>query len=353
MPKTNTTNKTWYSMNAKKHHAEIYIYEEIGFWGITAGDFAKELVALGDLETITLHLNTPGGSVADGTAIYNSIKKNSATVTVEIDGYALSMGSIIALAGDTIKMADNALFMIHNPWGWAMGDSEDMRKAAEVNDHHKEAMLNTYESKTGLDRDELSKMMDDETWFNADEALESGFIDEVTESVELAASANTHEFLNKLNLKNMPNDFFNTFDDPKNHLNNQFLATFKKFLLNSNKPQEKKEQPMNMKKFKALFAAKKDAETAYKKALADNPDLEKQLTNDEVDVNLSSVVADLGKNTDEIDALKQTVEKLSAEVEEAKTSHDKLVEALKTTVEDFQRDEADGGAIELNTKDIY
>ena len=196
--------------------------------GVTAASFAKELVALGDISTITLHLNTPGGSVGDGTAIYNALKNHKATVTVEIDGYALSMGSIIALAGDTIKMSSNALFMIHNPSGIVFGDAEDMRKSANVTDKHKEAMLNTYQARTGIDRNKLSKMMNDETWFTADEALDNGFIDEVTDPVELAASANTQQFMSDLNLKHQPDGFLNS--EPNIKVNPGLITAFKNFV---------------------------------------------------------------------------------------------------------------------------
>ena len=349
MPKNN---QTWYSMSAINTHGTIYIYEEIGVWGVTSASFAKELTALGDISTITLHLNTPGGSVADGTAIYNALKNHKATVTVEIDGYALSMGSIIALAGDTIKMAENALFMIHNPSSIAFGDGDELRKSADITDKHKEAMLNTYQAKTGIERKELSKMMDDETWFSATEALESGFIDEVTGAVELVASANTQQFVADLGLKNQPSNFLNPFDDVPKHLHNQLITAFKKFVANFNKPQQKQEKkeiiPMNIKDLKALFHAKKDAESAYQVAADANPELARQIDADGKDIAPDADDSPkAGVSADESQTILKLVDQvasLKSQLETTNKNHDELIAKLGATIESFNRDEADGGA---------
>ncbi len=343
--------RTWYAMSAKDTHSTIYIYEEIGYWGITATAFAKDLEALGDVNTITLHLNTPGGSVADGTAIYNVLKNHKASVTVEIDGYALSMGSIIALAGDTIKMAENALFMIHNPSGIAFGDADKLHKSAGIMDKHKQAMLNTYQSKTGMERQALSKMMDDETWFSADEALESGFIDEVTGVVELVASANTQQFVADLELKNQPSDFLGSVK-AQDVLNYGLITAFKKFVSNFHKTQTKQEKketnPMNIKDLKALFSAKKDADTAYQVAATANPDLAKQMSADDKDTapNADDSLETV-PNADEsptILKLVDQVKSLESQLATANQNHEALIAKLGTTIEDFNRDEADGGA---------
>lgn len=346
MPKNK---QTWYSMSAKDTHGTIYIYEEIGYWGVTSASFAKELVSLGDINTITLHLNTPGGSVGDGTAIYNALKNHKASVTVEIDGYALSMGSIIALAGDTIKMADNALFMIHNPWGIAFGDADEMRKSADITDKHKQAMLNTYQSKTGMDRNKLSKMMNDETWLTAEEALAYGFIDEVTDAVELAASANTQQFVHDLNLKNQPDNFLSPVktNDVQVHLG--LITAFKKLVSNFNKTQEKKEtNPMNIKDLKALFSAKKDADSAYQVAVDANPDLAKQMSADDKDTTPNADDSpETVPNADESPAILKLVDQvksLESQLATANQNHEALIVKLGTTIEDFNRDEADGGA---------
>jgi len=189
--------KSWYAMEAQGNlSAEVLIYDEIGMWGISAKQFAEDLKELGNIKHLNIRINSPGGSVTDGNAIYNIIRNHAARTTVDIDGIALSMGSVIAMAGDHITMADNGLMMIHNPWGGAMGDADEMRKTADVMDKMKKTLLSAYTKKTGLSEDVISGMMDDETWLDADEALEQGFIDEIGGEIELAASFDLSEFRN-------------------------------------------------------------------------------------------------------------------------------------------------------------
>ncbi|SEG15021.1 ClpP-like prohead protease/major capsid protein fusion protein [Marinobacterium lutimaris] len=184
--------KSWYSIKAAASPgaAEVYVYDEIGYWGITASDFARDLKALGDLNAIDLHINSPGGSVFDGTAIYNLLKNHKASVTVHIDGLAASMASIIAMAGDRIIMPENALMMIHNPWGGAVGDADELRKQAEVLDKVKASLLTVYTGRTGLSTEDVTAIMDQETWYTGTEAVAAGFADETSAAVDLAASAN-------------------------------------------------------------------------------------------------------------------------------------------------------------------
>lgn len=176
--------------------AEIHIFDEIGTDGTTAKIFADELRAIGNVSRITLKINSPGGSVFDGNAIYNTLIKHKASVHVEIEGIALSMGSVIAMAGDHISMAENALMMIHNTWGSAVGDAAELRKTADILDKTKESIMSAYVRKTGKSYKEISALMDDETWFTAEEALEQGFVDEVTDQLEIAASFDPTKFTN-------------------------------------------------------------------------------------------------------------------------------------------------------------
>ncbi len=195
--KPKDSEKSWYAMSAAGNQsAEVLIYDEIGMWGITAKRFAEDLKDLGNIKNLNVRINSPGGSVTDGNAIYNIIRNHEAYVTVDIDGIALSMGSVIAMAGDHINMADNALFMIHNPWGGAMGDADEMRKTADVMDKMKKTLLSSYTKKTGLSEAVISDMMDDETWLDAAEALEQGFIDEISGEIELAAVFDLSGFRN-------------------------------------------------------------------------------------------------------------------------------------------------------------
>ncbi len=186
-------NKSWFSMVGMANHAEIMIYDEIGVWGISAKDFVDELNAL-DVEKIDLRLNTPGGSVFDGIAIYNALKRHKASITVYIDGLAASMGSIIALAGETVHMAENAFYMIHNPWGFAIGDASEMRGQADVLDKLAGTMARIYSEFSGMDYDTVIAAMDAETWYGAEDALEAGFITEIDEGHKIAAYSDLDRF---------------------------------------------------------------------------------------------------------------------------------------------------------------
>ncbi len=180
----NKDKKSWYEIIAKSDEADIYIYEEIGLWGIGAKDFITELKEI-KANKINLHVNSPGGSVFDGTAIYNALKNHKAEIITYIDGLAASMASVIALAGNTVNMAENALFMIHNPSGCACGDAEDMRKTAEILDKIKLTIIVPYENRYKGEDKTIETLMDEETWLTAAEAEELGFIDNITGKVEI------------------------------------------------------------------------------------------------------------------------------------------------------------------------
>lgn len=126
-------------------------------------------------KALTVWIDTAGGSVFAASGIYNALKEHKGHVTVKVDGQALSAGSIIAMAGDEVLMGPVSMMMIHNPWFRAAGDANEFRHHAEVLDQVKEAIINAYETKTGLNRDELWKLMDEETWMNARRAVELGF----------------------------------------------------------------------------------------------------------------------------------------------------------------------------------
>ncbi len=156
---------------------QIDIYGDIGesFWSESITDTDVKAL-LDQMEgDVTVRINSPGGSVFDGFAIYNLLKQHDGEIHVKIDALAASAASVIAMAGDSIEMADNSLMMIHEPWSMALGDSSEMRKTAELLDKIRDSIVTTYKSKTDLSDDEIKQMMVDETWFNADEAIESGF----------------------------------------------------------------------------------------------------------------------------------------------------------------------------------
>lgn len=191
---------------ASKDSADIYIYDQIGgsFWseGVTAKQFVKDLKAL-DVKTINLHINSPGGSVFEAMAIYNALKDHPATVISNIDGLAASAATFVSLAGDTVKMAENAMFMIHNPWMATAGDSEQLRKDADILDKIRETMVSIYMDKYVGSQNDLIAALDAETWYSAQEALDAGFIDELKNELKAAAMFNPEVF-SSLGFKHAP-----------------------------------------------------------------------------------------------------------------------------------------------------
>ena len=172
--------------NAKK--GEMYIYDEISRWGISAASFAKELQSLGSIDELDIYMNSPGGSVFDGIAIGNQLARFGAKrKTMHIDGIAASIASVIMMAATEIKIASNGTVMIHDPWAFAMGTSKDMRKMADSLDMTRTQILDTYVARTKGDREKISDWMTEETWMNATEAKERGFVDTITEAVEIEA----------------------------------------------------------------------------------------------------------------------------------------------------------------------
>jgi ATP-dependent protease ClpP protease subunit len=177
--------------------AELMIYDMIGGWdGVTAKRVADDLKSLGRVDVINVRLNSFGGEVFEGYAIYNQLKRHPARVEVDIDGAACSIASIIACAGDTVRMARNAMYMIHDPAGAAFGSSKDMRKTADLLDQVREQLVETYVQRTGLSAAAVSDYMSAETWFKAAEAAELGFVNQVTDELKLAASADLERFHN-------------------------------------------------------------------------------------------------------------------------------------------------------------
>ena len=200
---TKTNNQSWYSIKAKANDtAEISIYDEIGYWGVTAKSFSKDLKALGNnLKQINLHIHSPGGDVFDGIAIYNLLKNHPANVTVYIDGLAASMASVIAMAGNEVIMPENAMMMIHKPWGIQGGDAEDMRKYADLLDKVENTLIPAYASKTGKTPEELAEMLSAETWLNGKECVEQGFADKLAEPLVAMASIKSRKLED---FENMP-----------------------------------------------------------------------------------------------------------------------------------------------------
>ena len=189
-------NEKWYNIQNKAGEtADIYIFDEIGTYGVTAQDFISEIKGLKDMP-INLRINSLGGDVFDGMAMYNVIKRREAKTTVYIEGIAASIATIIALGADEVIMAENSLFMIHNAWGGTSGEAKDMRKTAQTLDKITSELTDIYVKKTGLSYDALAEMMDEESWLNAQEAFDLGFIDTISDSIKVAAKYDVSKFKN-------------------------------------------------------------------------------------------------------------------------------------------------------------
>ncbi|PTQ70359.1 ATP-dependent protease ClpP protease subunit [Pseudomonas sp. GV071] len=183
---------SWYSIKSlSRGTAEILLYDEIGAWGITARQFAKDLKALGDLSRIDLRVHSPGGDVFEGTAIYNLLKHHPARVDGYVDGLAASMATVILMACDVVYIPENGLMMVHKPWGITGGDADDMRRYVELLDKIEDTMVMAYASKTGKSAEDIKALLKEETWMTGKEAIEAGFADQLTEPLAAAAHLNS------------------------------------------------------------------------------------------------------------------------------------------------------------------
>ena len=180
------------NQEAESKTLDLYIYSDvegdsIDFWTgetikseTSANTFREKLEGFGELDNINIYINSLGGSCKEGHAIYNILKRCKAYKTVYIDGYACSVASVIAMAGDKIIMPKNTIMMIHNAWTWASGNAKELRKVADDMDVLNSAFINAYLNKVGdkLSQEKLQQMLDEETFLNAEQCIEFGLADE-------------------------------------------------------------------------------------------------------------------------------------------------------------------------------
>lgn len=205
---------TWYTITAKADISEIWLYDEIGFYGIGAKEFIADLNAVHSPK-IALHINSPGGEVFEGNAIYNALKRHAATVTTYIDGLAASIASVIALAGEQVIIAANGLVMLHNPSGLVMGTADDMRRTAGVLDKIRDTMVGVYAGKSGKTEADIKAILDSETWYSADEAKDAGFVDVIADPVEATACARYVPLMGRYGYKRIPRSITDAHTQPK------------------------------------------------------------------------------------------------------------------------------------------
>jgi len=180
--------------------AELLIYGDIGeSWfeeTVTAKQVAADLAEM-NVDYINVRINSYGGSVSDGITIHNVLRKHDAAVNISIEGVAISIASLIAMAGDTVEMSANAMFMVHAPWSGLMGNAVEMREFADILDKYADAMSSSYMRKTGKSKEEILSMLTDgeDHYFTAQEALDFGFVDVISENeVDVAAGFRESKF---------------------------------------------------------------------------------------------------------------------------------------------------------------
>lgn len=173
---------------------------EYSWWGdeVTPAAFKNELYQKGGGKPVTVLFNSPGGEVIAASVIRSILQLYPGRVTADIVGLAASAATIVVTGADIVKMRESALFLIHDPSGLAYGNIDEIKAFIEVLKTVKDSIIDTYETKTGLDRDKLSKMMSDESWMTAREAKELGFVDEVIFGAKKEAYAKSAGFVNCL-----------------------------------------------------------------------------------------------------------------------------------------------------------
>lgn len=174
--------------------SEIFIYDDIGpdYYGlVSAKGVIRSLDAVGKGKPVTVRINSPGGDVVEAQGIYNALRRHSADggkVTVEIDALAASAASYVAMAGDVVRIAENAMFMVHKAWTLAIGNADQIRQTADVLDKFDGILAATYSARTGLDVAEILALLEAETWMGAEESLQRKFADEIGTPLNVAAS---------------------------------------------------------------------------------------------------------------------------------------------------------------------
>lgn len=188
-------NRKYFALERTEQAATITIYGDICSWAwedygeMSAQILSKQLEALGDVNEINVYINSYGGEVAEGLAIYNALRRHKAKVRTFCDGFACSIASVIFMAGDERIMNEASLLMIHNAWTWASGNAAELRKQAEDLDKITQASVEAYKAHSSLKEEEIKALMDAETWILPSEALDCGF----ATAVEKTEKANTSQ----------------------------------------------------------------------------------------------------------------------------------------------------------------
>ena len=270
------------------------------YQGDTDPDKVKNALKEAEGKDVQITVNSGGGSTIAGSAIYNMIDRYEGTVHADIIGIAASMATVIVSAADTVSMAENALYMIHNPWSMAVGDSDDMKKQADILDKIKASLLQAYVRKTGMSEDKISALMDAETWLTAQEAYDLGFVDEIKKPMEIAA----HSSLEFFGGRNLPE---------------QAKAYFKQEQTETNMSEEKQEKGKLWDAVVALVTGKQPevTEPVQEEVKAEVPAIDFEAKCVEIEADFSA-----------------KLEAKDVELEELKASHEEAMEAKSAELAD-------------------
>ena len=325
----------WYNIQNKAGKpADVYIFDEIGTYGITAQEFITDIKDLKDTP-INLRINSLGGDVFDGMAMYNVIKRREAKTTVYIEGIAASIATIISLGADEVVMAENSLFMIHNAWGGTMGEAKDMRKSADTLDKISNELTDIYRKKTGLSYDALAEMMDEETWLNANEALEMGFIDTISDSIKVAAKYDVSKFKN-ITQEEIQNKL-------SININNKKMTNELKEWFNN-----KVEEIVTAVKGDVKVSADVAEQTAITVNLGDNDEIKNKISefessNIELSNKISLLEEELVASKGTNETLTQEVEALNAKINKADAKGTEIVTEADPVVVENKKEDANAG----------
>jgi len=325
----------WYNIQNKAGKpADVYIFDEIGTYGITAQEFITDIKDLKDTP-INLRINSLGGDVFDGMAMYNVIKRREAKTTVYIEGIAASIATIISLGADEVVMAENSLFMIHNAWGGTMGEAKDMRKTADTLEKITGELTDIYRKKTGLSYDALAEMMDEETWLNANEAFEMGFIDTISDSIKVAAKYDVSKFKN-ITQEEIQNKL-------SININNKKMTNELKEWFNN-----KVEEIVTAVKGDVKVSADVAEQTAITVNLGDNDEIKNKISefessNIELSNKISLLEEELVASKGTNETLTQEVEALNAKINKADAKGTEIVTEADPVVVENKKEDANAG----------
>ena len=295
--------KNWYQVNNKAEEVDVYIYDEIGSYDISAKSFIDEIKDKKG-KTLNIHINSLGGEVFDGMAIANAIKAHTGKTRSYVEGICASISTVIALSADEVYMSENSLFMIHNAWGGSMGDASEMRKQADLLDKISNEIAKVYIAKSTLSKEEVSDMMKEETWLDATEAKEMGFVDYITEPIKVVAKYDVSNF------KNITEDKI-------------------KSIINKNNQKMAKSENTLLEDIKALFVKNETAESV--KAEAGYDDKEKAEDGDTLEETPDWYKKTYEELKDRVDTLEKKVDAMSGAVEETEMEKEEMRAELTDT----------------------